>query len=121
VKEGFFKLRCPLGSPKLGLCRCDMFMHLGCPVGSLKLRCVDVESGLRWLRCGTCTYCIFWIVFLGGDLALGILRPKNILWWMEKPCLNLPKIFGIHLSLGGVACFGFGAFHVKGFYGPRID
>ncbi|KAL5664028.1 hypothetical protein ACJX0J_024136, partial [Zea mays] len=30
-----------------------------------------------------------------------------------KPSLDLPKIFGIHLFLAGVACFGFGAFHIK--------
>ncbi|KAL5643403.1 hypothetical protein ACJX0J_004830, partial [Zea mays] len=30
-----------------------------------------------------------------------------------KPSLDLPKIFGIHLFLAGVACFGFGAFHVR--------
>ncbi|KAL5643776.1 hypothetical protein ACJX0J_003870 [Zea mays] len=29
-------------------------------------------------------------------------------------------IFGIHLFLAGVACFGFGAFHVTGLYGPGI-
>jgi photosystem II CP47 chlorophyll apoprotein len=34
--------------------------------------------------------------------------------------LDLPKIFGIHLFLAGVACFGFGAFHVTGLYGPSI-
>ncbi|KAI3668481.1 hypothetical protein L1987_88518 [Smallanthus sonchifolius] len=37
-----------------------------------------------------------------------------------KPSLDLPKIFGIHLFLAGVACFGFGAFHVTGLYGPGI-
>ncbi|KAL3498055.1 hypothetical protein ACH5RR_040787 [Cinchona calisaya] len=37
-----------------------------------------------------------------------------------KPSLDLPKIFGIHLFLSGVACFGFGAFHVIGLNGPRI-
>ncbi|KAJ1680918.1 hypothetical protein LUZ63_023865 [Rhynchospora breviuscula] len=37
-----------------------------------------------------------------------------------KPSLDLPKIFGIHLFLSGVACFGFGAFHVTGLYGPGI-
>ncbi|KAI3905276.1 hypothetical protein MKW92_029714 [Papaver armeniacum] len=37
-----------------------------------------------------------------------------------KPSLDLPKIFGIHLFLPGVACFGFGAFHVTGLYGPGI-
>ncbi|CAN6455192.1 unnamed protein product [Victoria cruziana] len=39
---------------------------------------------------------------------------------MGKPSLDLPKIFGIHLFLSGVACFGFGAFHVTGLYGPGI-
>ncbi|PHU25472.1 Photosystem II CP47 reaction center protein [Capsicum chinense] len=37
-----------------------------------------------------------------------------------KPSLDLPKIFGIHLFLSGVACFGFGVCHVIGLYGPRI-
>lgn len=37
-----------------------------------------------------------------------------------KPSFDLPKIFGIHLFLSGVACFGFGAFHVTGLYGPGI-
>ncbi|KAJ8437081.1 hypothetical protein Cgig2_016435 [Carnegiea gigantea] len=37
-----------------------------------------------------------------------------------KPSLNLPKIFGIHLFLFGLTCFGFGAFYVTGLYGPRI-
>jgi photosystem II CP47 chlorophyll apoprotein len=39
---------------------------------------------------------------------------------MKKPYLNFPKILGIHFFLAGVACFGFGAFHVMGLYGPRI-
>ncbi|KAI9186722.1 hypothetical protein LWI28_020194 [Acer negundo] len=37
-----------------------------------------------------------------------------------KPSLDLPKIFGIHLCLSEVACFGFGTFHVTGLYGPGI-
>ncbi|CAL9193005.1 unnamed protein product, partial [Musa hybrid cultivar] len=37
-----------------------------------------------------------------------------------KPSLDLPKIFGIHLFLSGLAYFGFGAFHVTGLYGPGI-
>lgn len=37
-----------------------------------------------------------------------------------KPSLDLPKIFGIHLFLSGVLCFGFGAFHVTGLFGPGI-
>jgi photosystem II CP47 chlorophyll apoprotein len=36
------------------------------------------------------------------------------------PVLDLPKIFGIHLLLSGVLCFGFGAFHVTGLFGPGI-
>jgi hypothetical protein len=38
----------------------------------------------------------------------------------KKPALDLPKIFGIHLFLSGLLCFGFGAFHVTGLYGPGI-
>jgi hypothetical protein len=34
-------------------------------------------------RCGRCAYCVFWLVFLGSYLALGILRPRNILWWVD--------------------------------------
>nr|CAD1817101.1 unnamed protein product [Ananas comosus var. bracteatus] len=37
---------------------------------------------------------------------------ENFLW--------IAQIFGIHLFLSGVACFGFGAFHVTGLYGPGI-
>ena len=38
----------------------------------------------------------------------------------NKPALDYPKIFGIHLFLSGVLCFGFGAFHVTGLFGPGI-
>ncbi|KAJ8433334.1 hypothetical protein Cgig2_023798 [Carnegiea gigantea] len=38
----------------------------------------------------------------------------------RKPSLDLPKIFGIHLFLSGVACFGFDTFHVTGLYSPEI-
>jgi photosystem II CP47 chlorophyll apoprotein len=34
--------------------------------------------------------------------------------------LDLPKIFGIHLFLSGALCFGFGAFHVTGLFGPGL-
>jgi photosystem II CP47 chlorophyll apoprotein len=33
-----------------------------------------------------------------------------------EPALDLPKIFGIHLFLSGLLCFGFGAFHVTGLF-----
>jgi photosystem II CP47 chlorophyll apoprotein len=36
------------------------------------------------------------------------------------PALDLPKIFGIHLFLSGLLCFGFGAFHITGLFGPGI-
>nr|KJB08731.1 hypothetical protein B456_001G099800 [Gossypium raimondii] len=38
----------------------------------------------------------------------------------EKPSLDLPKIFGIHLFLSRMACFGFGAFHVTRLHGLGI-
>ena len=38
----------------------------------------------------------------------------------DEPALDLPKIFGIHLFLSGLLCFGFGAFHVTGLFGPGI-
>ena len=31
-----------------------------------------------------------------------------------EPALDLPRIFGIHLFLAGLTCFGFGAFHCSG-------
>jgi photosystem II CP47 chlorophyll apoprotein len=37
-----------------------------------------------------------------------------------EPALDLPKIFGIHLLLAGIGCFGFGAFHCSGALGPGI-
>ena len=38
----------------------------------------------------------------------------------NEPVLDLPKIFGIHLLLAGLLCFGFGAFHLSGFWGPGM-
>ena len=38
----------------------------------------------------------------------------------NKPAIDLPKVFGIHLFLAGLLCFGFGAFHVTGVFGPGI-
>jgi photosystem II CP47 chlorophyll apoprotein len=39
---------------------------------------------------------------------------------VKNPALDLPKNFGIHLFLSGLLCFGFGAFHVTGLFGPGI-
>lgn len=38
----------------------------------------------------------------------------------KEPVLDLPRIFGIHLLLAGLACFGFGAFHLTGIFGPGM-
>jgi photosystem II CP47 chlorophyll apoprotein len=37
-----------------------------------------------------------------------------------EPALDLPKMFGIHLFLAGLGCFGFGAFHLTGLFGPGM-
>jgi Photosystem II protein. len=37
-----------------------------------------------------------------------------------EPALDLPKMFGIHLFLAGLLCFGFGAFHLTGLFGPGM-
>ncbi|MGL5083619.1 MAG: photosystem II chlorophyll-binding protein CP47 [Microcoleaceae cyanobacterium] len=37
-----------------------------------------------------------------------------------EPALDLPKMFGIHLLLSGLLCFGFGAFHQTGLFGPGM-
>jgi len=38
----------------------------------------------------------------------------------NEPALDLPRIFGIHLFLAGLLCFGFGAFHLTGIFGPGM-
>ena len=37
-----------------------------------------------------------------------------------EAALDLPKMFGIHLFLSGLLCFGFGAFHLTGVFGPGM-
>ncbi|MBA0662193.1 hypothetical protein Goklo_006371 [Gossypium klotzschianum] len=54
------------------------------------------------------------VVFYPSDPVL------DPMWRQEKPSLDLPKIFGIHLFLSRVACFGFGTFYVTRLYGPGI-
>ncbi|KAL4394146.1 hypothetical protein AHAS_Ahas02G0122800 [Arachis hypogaea] len=61
------------------------------------------------------SWCLFCNVV--PDLRVMALMPPLEL---GKPSLDLPKIFGIHLFLEGVACFGFGTFHVTRLYGPGI-
>jgi photosystem II CP47 chlorophyll apoprotein len=38
----------------------------------------------------------------------------------EQPAIDLPRVFGIHLLLAGLVCFGFGAFHLTGLFGPGM-
>lgn len=62
------------------------------------------------------------IVFLGLCFLIAIWH--WVYWNLEVFCdkhtgklfLDLPKIFGIHLFLSGVVCFGFGTFHVTDLY-----
>ncbi|CAN4084999.1 unnamed protein product [Withania somnifera] len=65
-----------------------------------------VFSGLCFLA--TIRHWVYWDLEIFCDERTG------------KLSLDLPKIIGIHLFLSGVACFGFGAFHVTGLYGPGI-
>jgi photosystem II CP47 chlorophyll apoprotein len=37
-----------------------------------------------------------------------------------KLCLDLNRVFGIHLTLASLACFGFGLSHLTGYYGPGM-
>ncbi|MCD7460981.1 hypothetical protein HAX54_044948 [Datura stramonium] len=58
-----------------------------------------------------------------GSMALyelAVFDPSDPILDPMKTLFGLPKIFGSHLFLSGVACFGFGAFHVTGLYGPGI-
>lgn len=65
-----------------------------------------VLSGLLFLA--SVWHWVYWDLELFRDPRTG------------KTALDLPKIFGIHLFLSGLACFGFGAFHVTGVFGPGI-
>lgn len=51
---------------------------------------------------------VFWDLELFRDSRTG------------EPALDLPKMFGIHLFLSGLLCFGFGAFHLTGLWGPGM-
>jgi photosystem II CP47 chlorophyll apoprotein len=59
-----------------------------------------VLSGLLFLA--ACWHWVNWDLELFRDPRTG------------EPALDLPKMFGIHLFLSGVLCFGFGAFHLTG-------
>ncbi len=65
-----------------------------------------VLSGLLFLA--ACWHWVYWDLELFTDPRTG------------EPALDLPKMFGIHLFLSGLLCFGFGAFHVTGLFGPGI-
>lgn len=63
-------------------------------------------SGLLFLA--ACWHWVYWDLELFRDAKTG------------EPALDLPRIFGIHLLLAGLLCFGFGAFHLTGVYGPGM-
>jgi photosystem II CP47 chlorophyll apoprotein len=65
-----------------------------------------ILSGLLFM--GSLWHWVYWDLELFRD-------PRT-----DEVALDLPKIFGIHLFLSGVICFGFGAFHVTGLFGPGI-
>jgi photosystem II CP47 chlorophyll apoprotein len=65
-----------------------------------------VLSGLLFLA--AVWHWVFWDLELFTDPRTG------------EPALDLPKMFGIHLFLSGLLCFGFGAFHLSGLFGPGM-
>jgi photosystem II CP47 chlorophyll apoprotein len=65
-----------------------------------------VLSGLLFLA--ACWHWVYWDLELFRDPRTG------------EPALDLPKMFGIHLFLSGLLCFGFGAFHLTGVFGPGM-
>lgn len=65
-----------------------------------------VLSGLLFLA--ACWHWVYWDLELFFDSRTG------------EPALDLPKMFGIHLFLSGLLCFGFGAFHLTGLWGPGM-
>ncbi len=65
-----------------------------------------ILAGLLFLA--ACWHWVYWDLELFQD-------PKS-----GESFLDLPKIFGIHLLLAGLLCFGFGAFHLTGIFGPGM-
>ena len=65
-----------------------------------------VLSGLLFLA--AVWHWVFWDLELFVDPRTG------------QTALDLPKMFGIHLFLSGLLCFGFGAFHLTGVWGPGM-
>ncbi|GAB4218551.1 MAG: photosystem II chlorophyll-binding protein CP47 [Synechococcales cyanobacterium] len=65
-----------------------------------------VLAGLLFLA--ACWHWVYWDLELFRDPRTG------------EPALDLPKMFGIHLFLSGLLCFGFGAFHLTGVWGPGM-
>jgi photosystem II CP47 chlorophyll apoprotein len=65
-----------------------------------------ILSGLLFLA--AVWHWVYWDLELFRDARTG------------EPALDLPKMFGIHLFLSGLLCFGFGAFHLTGLFGPGM-
>jgi photosystem II CP47 chlorophyll apoprotein len=65
-----------------------------------------IFSGLEFLA--ACWHWVYWDLATFFDKRTG------------EPVIDLPKVFGIHLLLAGLLCFGFGAFHLTGIFGPGM-
>lgn len=65
-----------------------------------------ILSGLLFLA--AIWHWVYWDLELFSDPRTG------------EAALDLPKMFGIHLFLSGLLCFGFGAFHLSGLWGPGM-
>lgn len=65
-----------------------------------------ILSGLLFLA--AIWHWVYWDLELFSDPRTG------------EASLDLPKMFGIHLFLSGLLCFGFGAFHLSGLWGPGM-
>jgi photosystem II CP47 chlorophyll apoprotein len=65
-----------------------------------------VLSGLCFLA--ALWHWTYWDLVLFRDVTTG------------APSLDLQRVFGIHLCLASLLCFGFGAYHVTGAFGPGM-
>jgi photosystem II CP47 chlorophyll apoprotein len=68
--------------------------------------------GAHIILSGACILASFWH-WAFWDLALFLNNQRKLV-------LDLNRIFGIHLSLASLLCFGFGLCHLTGLYGPGM-
>jgi len=98
---------------RIGLVRSIYNWSLGIQIDSIDTQnwTYETVSGAHILLSGLCILAAFWH-WAYWDLDL-FLRGKACL-------LDLNKIFGIHLFLASLLCFGFGSSHLSGFLGPGM-